>query len=240
MSFLHKICENKWALRSLFSSIIFNLKVLPLKQAIKLPILFYRPHFIHIKGKVKIEGPVTPGMIKLGLNRVPIFHNNGLIFENHGIIKFKGKASIGNNSAISVGENGILEIGNNFSATSGLKIVCFNNIRLEEDVLIGWNCMLLDTDFHTIRLPDGNCSKGFGPIFIGHNTWISNGCKIYKNVSIPHHCVVGADTILHKPFESEPYSLICNNRNISIKATNISYNSDNDMIVYPNINDHEA
>lgn len=31
-----------------------------------------------------------------------------------------------------------------------------------------------------------NCRKGgYGPISVGHDVWIANGCKIYKNVSIP-------------------------------------------------------
>lgn len=35
-------------LRSIFSTIYFNLYYLPFKQAIKLPILLYKPHLINV------------------------------------------------------------------------------------------------------------------------------------------------------------------------------------------------
>lgn len=53
---------------------------------------------------------------------------------------------------------------------------------------------------------------------MGHDVWIANGCKIYKNVSVPHTCVVGADTILHKPIQCAPYSLITNKIETSVKT----------------------
>ena len=48
-------------------SIYFNFKFLPFSQAIKLPILLYRPHFIKLKGEVRIEADhIYPGMIQMG------------------------------------------------------------------------------------------------------------------------------------------------------------------------------
>ena len=243
MRFFNKIRKNAWIFRSLHKSIWFNLKTLPLSQAIKLPILLYKPHFIkpNVRGKIIIDAPIKPGMIKLGVNRVSIYPDTGIIFENNGTIIFKGEAEIGNSSAISVGEHGVLTIGNELRVTTAFKLICFDKITLEGNVLIGWNCMICDTDFHVITHADKTLSKGYGPITIGHDTWIANNCKIYKNVSIPHHCIVGADSILFKAFNSDPFSLICNNRNITIKATGISYNRDNDTIIYSQkSSDYEA
>lgn len=50
----------------------FNFKYLPFRQALKIPILLYKPHFMGLSGKINIEGPISFGMISLGFNHVPI------------------------------------------------------------------------------------------------------------------------------------------------------------------------
>lgn len=219
-------------LASLPRSLWFNLRVLPFRQAVKLPIVLHKARLISTKGSIVIDAPVRRGMIHLGVNLVSIYPDSGIRFENKGTIIFHGSAVIGNDSAISVGKSGVIEIGDNFVATAGLKLVCYKNVRIEHDVLIGWSCMICDTDFHRVTLADGSLSKGYGSINIGHNTWIANGCKVYKNVTIPPECVVGADTILYKNFECAPQSLICNNRDIIIKSTSVTFKSENSHITY--------
>ena len=85
MHLLIKIWNEKWILRSILVSIFFNLKYLPISQAIKLPILLYKPNLIKLKGRIKIESSqIKFGMIQLGRPIVPIFPNNGIIYENKG------------------------------------------------------------------------------------------------------------------------------------------------------------
>lgn len=165
-------------------------------------------------GRFCIESKVSMGMIRLGINLVSIFNNNGIVIENRGTIIFKGRATIGNDSAISVGEKGVVTIGENFLATAALKLVSYYNITIERDVLVGWNTMMCDNDFHRLRKigSDQFMGKGYGSIYIGSSVWIANGCKLYHGVSIPDKCVVGADTILHKPVECPDGSLIINSR----------------------------
>lgn len=120
---LQKIMENKWMLRSLPSSIYFNFHYLPINQAIKLPIILYKPHFIKCSGRIYIKGSVKFGMIQLGKPMVSIFPNNGIIWDNKGCISFLGNAHIGNNSSISTGNTGMIEFGNNFRATTTVRII---------------------------------------------------------------------------------------------------------------------
>ena len=130
--------------------------------------------------------------------------------------------------------DGVLEFGNNFGATAGLKLACYRSICFGNNVLIGWNTQILDTDFHVLKPLDNSTprSKGFGAIVIGHDVWIANGCKIYKNVSIPPLCVVGADTILHKSIKADPYSLITNKIEPAVRVTGAYYDRKEDKIKY--------
>lgn len=219
--------------RAIVRSIVFNFKHLPLKQAYKLPILIYKGK-IKNSGTIIIKGDIKSGMIRLGFNMVSIFPNNGIILENRGKIVFNGPASIGNNSAISVNQTGLLEFGEGFIASSGLRIACYHHITFENRCLVGWNTMLLDTSFHGLTNHKTNevNRKGFGPIYVGENVWIANGCKIYKGVIIPKFCVVGGDTILYKPIDCPPYSFITNKRDITIKTTGLYRNIDDDKLEY--------
>ena len=85
MSFLEKIWKRRSDLRSIFSSIYFNFKYLPFKQAVKLPILLYKPHFLKLKGKVVIDAPkINTGMIRLGFHSVSVYPNSGITLELNG------------------------------------------------------------------------------------------------------------------------------------------------------------
>ena len=110
-------------LRSIHKTIYLNFKYLPLKQAIRLPIILYKPKFVACKGKVVIESEyITLGMIQLGFNQAHAYPHSGIVWENNGgTVVFKGKALIGNNSSLCIGPNAEVVFGKNFSATTTFK-----------------------------------------------------------------------------------------------------------------------
>lgn len=228
-----KIWKCRWMLRSLSSTVFFNFRMLPFRQAIHLPILLYKPRFAGISGKIIIDAPISTGMIRLGVNLVPIYPNDGIMIQCNTIV-FQGTATIGNGSAISVGKCGTLKIGNNFSTTAALKLICFHKVNIGNNVLIGWNCMICDTDFHKLSYLGTSQSKysGYGPIFIGDNVWIANSCKLYKHTSVPPNNIVGADTVLNKLINNADYSLIYNHRSTTVKSTGAYLDRNDDVIQY--------
>lgn len=223
--------QNKWLLFYLIHSIYFNFKYLPFKQAIKLPILLYRPHFLRLKGSIKIEGPIKTAMIKLGFYRVPLYSDNGCLFAIDGKLIFRGKAKIGNDSKILVGEKATLIIGDNFNATAGLKLVCNYGITIESNVLIGWETLLLDSDFHKVtNLDPTTIHEGYGKILIGHDSWLANRVTVYKNVVIPAHSIIGAGTTLYRTPSSKEYCLFGANTIVSIKKNGVWYNHEDGQL----------
>ena len=229
---LKSISRNRWMFCSIVPSIYLNFKVLPFKQAMKIPILVYKPKFRSLKGRIRIDAPLKFGMIRIGYPIVSIYPNNGVMLELKEEVNFKGTAHIGNDTYISVGEKGLLEIGNEFGSTCGLKLVCYHKIRMENNVLIGWNCMICDTDFHKLTWADGKNRINYGPITIGEGSWLANSCKIYKNVDLPPYTVVASDTILTCSPKSNEKSLICNDRRNIVKASGVFLNRQDDQIVY--------
>lgn len=222
-------------LRSLPYSIFFNFTYLPLKQAIRIPILLYKPNLLKLKGSVVIESEkVKFGMIMLGFFTVSLYRNDGIVWENHGgQCVFHGKCKIGNSSAISIGKKGFVEFGKNFISTAMLKIATYHKIKFGDEVLVGWENTFFDTDFHKMtNITNGDdFKKAYAPIIIGNNNWF--GCKnvILKGSSTPDFCTVGSYSLLNKKYLHPSYSVIAGNP-IKLVAEGLYRNPDNDIIKY--------
>ena len=81
-------------------------------------------------------------MIRIGSFIVSLYPNTGIVWENRGgEVIFDGYCSIGNASAISIGEKGIIQFGNNFRATARLKLTAFHYIHFKKKCFIsmGYN-----------------------------------------------------------------------------------------------------
>ena len=106
-------------LRYLIPTLWVNFKCLPFYQAIKLPILVYKPHFLSLKGKIVIESEsVRFGMIRMGFFTSAVFPNNGFVLRNEGILIFQGRFHLGNDCYVICGKQGRIEFGDDFRATA--------------------------------------------------------------------------------------------------------------------------
>ena len=225
-----KIWKNKWIIRSILSSIYFNFHYLPLKQAIRLPILLYKPNLLDLKGKIIIDSSkVSFGMITLGRYLVPLYPNSGITFQNKGgTIIFKGYCTIGNASTIAVLKNGNLEIGNGFFSSTTLKIVTSQSIKMDNDVRFGWNCTVCDTDFHSLTLVEsGKKLPADSPIIIHKNCWFAQNCIILKGTEVPAYCIAATNSLLNKKYDIPTYSLIAGQPAV-LKKTGVFRNLNDD------------
>jgi len=173
-------------------------------------------------------------MIHLGRPLVYLYPNSGVIFENWGgVITFNGPCIIGNASAISVGEKGYLSIGGKFKATTSLKIACYHNINIAKNVLVGWDCLIADSDFHVLtNCRNGTLTTGYAPIEIGENTWIAMKCTILKGSVLPKCSVLSACTLYAGVKDSKEYSVISSSVSPYTKIEGLYRNIDNDQIIY--------
>lgn len=217
----------------IFHIIYFNFNYLPLKQAIKLPIFLYKPKLLKLKGEVIIKSlPIKTAMIRLGQCGVSLYPNTGVVWENHGgKVIFKNKCNIGNASAISIGESGLIVFGDYFQSTAGLKITSYHKIEFGQNVLIGWDNIFMDTDFHQIKSLNGELIKSFGEIIIGDNNWFGVGSIIQKNTKTPNHTIVSAKSLLNKNYQVPEFSII---GGIPAKLLKTGYYRDlkDDQIIY--------
>lgn len=88
-------------------------------------------------------------------------------------------------------------LGNNVGI-SGSLIAAANRIKIGNNVLIGINCYIYDTDFHTTdpqKKLNGNTSPS-RPIIIGDNVFIGANCVILKGVTIGKNSTIGAGSVV--------------------------------------------
>ena len=232
---MKKLWQFRWALRSLLQSIWFNFHYLPFSQAVRLPILLYKPKLLSCKGKVRIEGKVVPGMVRLGQMQVSLCPNDGIVFENHGgTLVFKGLCIIGNHSFVSVGEYGELSFGADFKAVA-IQLACYRSITFGERVRIGWNCQVTDTDFHKLKVvaEDGTVSdaKGTAEVRFGDNVWMASHCLVQKGTSLPAYTVVAAGSLVNRHYDIPEKSLLAG-RPAVCKRTGFYRDLTDDVIEY--------
>lgn len=217
----------------LLKSARFNFHYFPFKQAIRFPVLFFSRSSVKFKGKCVLDVPeVKFGMITFGQN----FHirqaNTGFLFFNQGTLIFKGQSHFGHSCSMNIGEKGTLEIGDNVLATYGLSVNAFHHVQIKNGVRIGWNTVIMDTSFHTLKMLDGRKTKGYGPIYIGNNIWISSFCKVFQNTVLPDYCIVAAGSFVNKDYSQiPPYSMLAGSP-LTVKKTGIYIDLDDDKIDY--------
>jgi acetyltransferase-like isoleucine patch superfamily enzyme len=228
MTKVKRFCKVSW-----LKTIYFNLHYLPFKQAIKLPIYLYKPKLIECKGSIRIESDnIWPGMVRLGILGAAIFPDNGIIWENHGgTVTFRGQCTIGNDSALSVGECGNIDFGSNFISTARMRIISLCSIEFLENTRCAWETLLMDTSFHKLKDMNGHTiGTTTAPIHIGKNNWITSRCTILKGAKTPDYCVTGTGSIVNKDYSNLPTHILLAGSPLEVKAQGIWRDIEDDAI----------
>lgn len=181
---------------SLPKSIIFNFKVFPVEIAIKLPILIsYKVKTKRVKkGAIKIESSVKSKMIQIGFGGMVGIENNKesvFIISEGGCITFGDNVQLSQGLNIRIAPKGNLVIGNNFAANKNCCIFCDTDMKIGEDVLIGYNVNIRTSDGHYIYdIKTNENNPIVKPIEIGNHVWIAANVDILKGSKISDDSVV--------------------------------------------------
>jgi len=132
------------------------------------------------------------------------------------VLRFKGsKIEIGNNCSFNSSKNSLLIgllkpctfvtltqgseiiLGNNVGISGGV-IIAASRIEIGNNVMIGANCTILDTDFHNTDPQKKNVDNAppSRPVIIRENVFIGASCIILKGVTIGQNSTIGAGSVV--------------------------------------------
>ncbi len=94
--------------------------------------------------------------------------------------------------------------GENILVNNNLTIICEGStIEIGNNVLIGTNVEIIDSDFHGIQHDKRNSGEHkFSPVNIGENVFLGSNVKVLKGVSIGKNSVVANGAVVISSFPS--------------------------------------
>ena len=103
------------------------------------------------------------------------------------------------NYILSMYEDSEVNFGNNVVMANGATVQAVSKISIGNDVMIGINCMLVDTDGHDLD-PEKRMTGEIksSPIIIGNNVIIYYNSVVFKGVTIGENSVIGACSVVTK------------------------------------------
>lgn len=201
-------------LLSLPKTIWFNFRVFPFQVALKLPVLI--AYNVKVKNThkncIQINSDIMRFMIKVNIDKGsdgvnPTLNTNGYFdIRKKGKLVFQGNATFSSGISIRI-DKGTVDVGANFSCNKNCFIACSESITIGEDVLLGWNVNIRDSDGHSVISLDNESNKKItdidNKVIIGNHVWIAANVDIIKGVRIPTNCVVGYNSCVTKKFNEE-------------------------------------
>jgi galactoside O-acetyltransferase len=131
------------------------------------------------------------------------------------LLKGKGTISFGKNVQIGVvsspefyshytylearDESSEIIIGDNVAINNAFSIECSSKVIIENDVLIGVNCSIIDNDGHNLAIDKRSIGNSeMTPVHIHENVFLGNNVSILKGVIIGKNSIIGNGSVVTK------------------------------------------
>lgn len=188
-----------------FATLKLNLKVVPLKELFKCPILVYRGFSINeFKGEIIFNAPIQFGILVFG-QPYEIFTRSGCKGEAviNGQLIINGRVQFGIDTKLYIKQNGILSLGHINSFAARTEVICFKKIVLEDWIQFGNDCLICDTNFHNLKdISTNEILPMNKEILIRSHNFIGARTTIKGNTITPENCLVATNSLLNKNYTS--------------------------------------
>lgn len=167
----------------------------------ELPIWIYNDVQILTTGEIEIEGEMHRGMIKMGVWKPKA--NSKTRWINLSKVIFHGDTIIRGGTTFENG--GLVEIGKNVLLSESSRIMCEQHITFEDNVSVGFETIVMDTDYHYIlNVREMSVKNNKTAIHIGAGSWIAGYCKVMKGTILPPCSIVASSSMINTDYSSEP------------------------------------
>lgn len=158
-----------------------NLYLRPYKHAV---LDIHKDARIYIKGK----------HIDVGINKLKGSKAETYLRMGKGAVWNSGNGcSMYYQSDLEIKENAVFTSGF-FTENTGSAIICTTEITMGDNVMMGRNNIIYDSDFHSIIGKNDRIMNPNRKVIIEDNVWLTTNVTILKGVVIGQGCIVSANT----------------------------------------------
>lgn len=178
-------------------------------------IIPYKNAIIDLQKNSKIiveEGDIEIGTNKLKGSRTETF----VRLRTNAVWKAKKRCEISYGATVEILENSILD-SQYFTMNSFSVLISSKLITLGNDVMIGRNVTIYDSDFHS--LTEKSKEKVSLPVYIGNHVWLTSNVVILKGVSINDGSVIAAGSLVTRDIVSK--NMVASKNDIIILKENV-------------------
>ncbi|TCL58126.1 coenzyme F420-reducing hydrogenase beta subunit [Kineothrix alysoides] len=143
----------------------------------------------------KLKGSKAETYIRMNRDAVWNSYHGGALFYN---------------ATLEIKENAVFNSGF-FTANGGSSIIADKKITFGEDVMLGRNVLVYDSDFHQLRNDDGEQINFASEVVIENHVWLTSNITILKGVTIGQDSLISAQTVVNKSVP--PHSIIAGKAN---------------------------
>lgn len=189
---------------NLSKTIVFNYKLLPFKQAVKLPIFMYGNWNLRsLKGKIIIESDVETGMFKFGHDTAGYFSAAISTFNilNNAVIRISKGVRIGQGVQITMFPNASLILKEKAALNDNVKVICSSKIEIGYCTSVTWECQIMDFNSHYVLDTSSNRVATISkPIVIGDYCWLCNRTTVMPGTVLPNRVIVASGSLLNRNY----------------------------------------
>lgn len=161
----------------------------------------YKNAILDLQGNSKIIISGTKHLF-IGVNKLKGSKAETYVrLNDNAIWNCKNGADLFFNTTLEVKAGATFESGY-FSANSGSVIIAHSNIIFGEDVMIGRNVIVYDSDFHTIFNSKGEACNNPKPVVVEDHVWLTSNIIVQKGVTIRAGSLITAYTTVNKDVPS--------------------------------------
>lgn len=184
-------------------SVYFNFRYLPFEIARHLPFFVHWSVKINIvNSQINFDSLPSKFIFQYGIDKSPDVPTNqeSLFVLQNSVLNLSGRypVKIRRGGAIAC-ENARLAIGGYFFANSNLYLKCQKEIEIGNDVMLGYNVSIRDSDGHVIN----NVKNPSAKIIIGDCVWINAKCDVLKGVRLKSGTIVGYRSLVTAKLNNE-------------------------------------
>ena len=210
---------------SLIKTFRFNLKYFGIKGFKPKIYISRNVKFGKLKGNIIIQSNIHKCHIGYSTNYIYEKTSLNTSFYNEGTIIIRGNLCISKGCSIVCKKNGILEFGDNVHISQKTQIECHKSISLGDNVVISWDCLIIDSDTHPIYVNNRLINEN-KEIILREGCWICARCTVLKGTVVGKGSILAASSVITKKIDCENVVIVNN----EIVKKNIAIDMEKDIL----------